>query len=85
MKPEEAPLIARQEPPPYWRDKETNSPTKLLNQNFSCLKEIQGQRWSQDRKKWTTNYQHKLRPMGKHQSLTQGQTDLVQNSTRPSK
>jgi hypothetical protein len=33
---------------PQWRDGDTNPPIKLLTQNWSCLKEMQGQRWGRD-------------------------------------
>jgi hypothetical protein len=40
------PPIARQEL--QWRDEDTNPPAKLSTQNWLCLKELQGQRWSSD-------------------------------------
>jgi hypothetical protein len=46
MKPEETTSAARQDS--QWRDKDTNPPIKLSTQNSSCLKEVQGQKWSID-------------------------------------
>jgi hypothetical protein len=30
------------------KDKDTNPFTKSLTQNFSCIQEVQGQRWNRD-------------------------------------
>jgi hypothetical protein len=35
-------------PRPQWRDGDTKLPTIFLTQNYSCLKEMQGQKWDTD-------------------------------------
>ena len=40
------PLLARQEP--QWSNSDINPPTKLLTQNFSCLKKCRNRGWSRD-------------------------------------
>jgi hypothetical protein len=50
----EVPKVGRwnlKRPPPVdrqsqWKDEDTNPPSKVLTQNYSCLKEMQGQKWS---------------------------------------
>ena len=40
------PLLARQEP--QWSNSDINPPTKLLTQNFSCLKKCRNRGWRRD-------------------------------------
>jgi hypothetical protein len=49
MEPEET--TSSRQTGPQWRDGVTNLPLKFLTQNRSCLKEMQGQKWSRDERK----------------------------------